>query len=91
MIDSKTNISVNTRLSQKQAAVKSEWKINAVTGVKDWGLYSMFHGHVIDLLVNQNINIIGFRNLECLEHIQCSVISPKTSILYRKHDFQMEL
>jgi hypothetical protein len=51
----------------------------------------MFHGHVIDLLVNQNINIIGFRNLECLEHIQCSVISPKTSILYRKHDFQMEL
>jgi hypothetical protein len=35
MIDSKANISVNTRLSQKQAAVKSEPKINAVTGVKD--------------------------------------------------------
>jgi hypothetical protein len=38
MIDSKANISVNSRLSQKQAAVKSEPKINAVTGVKDWGL-----------------------------------------------------
>jgi hypothetical protein len=35
MIDSKANISVNSRLSQKQAAVKSEPKINAVTGVKD--------------------------------------------------------